>query len=141
MKGERREKIPWGKIEENSPRKLRFAQVGGLERLLVTADLSITGLLLKKKDASMFFVGLFSSRKRKREGVYQLFFLTLPAFIHLAQALIFIVFPSTTALTDWRLGRNLLLVTPVMRWPTPPLLLAIPLRLIVLPATGFFPQT
>ena len=48
--------------------------------------------------------------------------------------------PFRIALTVWIFGRNLLFVIPVIFLPTPPFFFARPLRAIVLPATGLFPQ-
>ena len=54
------------------------------------------------------------------------------------QTLIRLICPFTFALTVWRFGRNLLIVIPVIFFPTPPFFLARPRRFIVLPATGPF---
>ena len=64
----------------------------------------------------------------------------MPALMHLAQARTFFRLPSMSVRTDCKLGRNLRRDIPVMRCPTPPLDLAMPRRLITLPATGFFPH-
>ena len=74
-------------------------------------------------------------------SVWELYaFRTFPALMHFAQTFIFFLFPSMTALTGWRFGMKRRRTWPVILWPPPPLLLAMPLRLMDLPLTGFFPH-
>ena len=72
---------------------------------------------------------------------FQAAFFILPAFKHLAQTLIFFALPSSKAFTILIFGRKRRLLIPVMRWPTPPFILANPRLFIVRPAEGLFPHT
>ena len=70
----------------------------------------------------------------------QFTFWALPAFRHFAQILIFFFLPSIMVWVVCMLGTKRRNVEPVTLCPTPPLLFAIPRRLMDLPLTGFFPQ-
>ena len=61
---------------------------------------------------------------------------TLPALRHLVHTRIRFGLPFMSARTRCKLGRNRRLVLPVIFWPAPPFLLAIPRRAMVRPATG-----
>jgi len=63
-----------------------------------------------------------------------------PVFRHLAQTRIRCGTPLITARIKWRFGLNHRAVTPVIFRPAPPLMRAIPRRLMVRPATGPLPQ-
>ncbi len=72
--------------------------------------------------------------------MFRLIFWTLPALRHLVQTRILFMEPLRETLIFWRLGEKVRFEIPVIFLPTPPFFLALPRRIMLLPACSLLPQ-